>query len=102
MMRACRGLSVIPGRVSRGVGIPILLLLVLSVSAGCGSPETPPSKPAAPEKAAAPSIRRGRQGACSTRALGGQRSFRGRGPREGGRPTTPEGRRLLLQSVGPA
>ncbi|MEK6814831.1 MAG: pilus assembly protein PilP [Nitrospirota bacterium] len=54
MMRACRGLSVIPGRVSRGVGIPILLLLVLSVSAGCGSPETPPSKPAAPEKAAAP------------------------------------------------
>lgn len=54
MIRACRGLSVTGGNMSRAAGIPILLLLLSISLAGCGTPEAPQSKPAAPEKAAAP------------------------------------------------
>lgn len=55
MIRACRGLSVIGGNMSRAAGIPILLLLLAISLVGCGTPEAPQSKPAAPEKAAGPS-----------------------------------------------
>lgn len=50
---SCRTLSRIRGRVSHSVAFSAVLPILLLISAvGCGSPEAPPAKPAAPEKAA--------------------------------------------------
>ena len=52
MREAFRGLSVMRRSMLRQAGFSISTLILAIALAGCGSPEAPQSKPAAPEKAA--------------------------------------------------